>query len=185
MPKFNQYKDESWAAATASGSQWSASASNFGIASLVKSSLTVSSSCKSLDCINTAFAGMDWTWQLAIMQSGMGIPLVPLDTIFMLSKFSTANDLKGLTGATCCQPQDSSTSYGSCATLSFSSTVKSWPECPDNYLLTGIRRKRQSSTLDDIDGFHCCTPPSNAIPKVVPEYRNKVGQFGRNVEGAI
>ena len=51
-------------------------------------------------------------------------------------------------------------------------------------MLTGIRRKRQSSTLDDIDGFHCCTPPSNEIPKVVPECRNKVDQFGRNVAGA-
>merc|ERR1711871_1402205 len=98
--------------------------------------------------------------------------------------FSTANDLNGLTGATCCQLQDASTSYGSCTTLTFSSTVESWPVCPDNYLLTGIRRKRQSNTLDDIDGFHCCTPPSNEIPKVVPECRNKVDQFGRNVAGA-
>ena len=80
--------------------------------------------------------------------------------------FSTANDFEGLDRSYMLSKlQDSFTSYGSCTTLSFSSTVKSWPECPDNYLLTGIEESDRVVPWTISTDF-TVTFISNAIPRL-------------------
>jgi hypothetical protein len=92
--------------------------------------------------------------------------------------FTVMTDMSALTGGVCCKLQDFSDAYGSCTDVSFTSTLKEWPVCPDNFLLTGIRRANLGNTIDDIIGFQCCSPPSNALPTVIPECQGKIDNFG-------
>merc|ERR1712093_508360 len=172
--KTNEYVDNTWVVSAGEHS-WSTCASGFGIAGIVKSS-----SCKSADCIESSLCrhGLD----MATCYNANWDEDTPCSNGYYLHgigrNFTVATDMSALTGGVCCKLQDFSDAYGSCTDVSFTSTLKEWPVCPDNFLLTGIRRANLGNTIDDIIGFQCCSPPSNALPTVIPECQGKINNFG-------